>query len=130
MKYQDVETKKIELIWNSRDGVTPFVVFSRDGNESRHVDWRSDQIVPDHVPSVGDRIFIDLTMERCREFHRQMVEERWEREPYPMKDRFASKEEAVERLSVEMFGNGRQPDIIEVTEDIRLGFLTKKESSV
>jgi hypothetical protein len=130
MKYQDSVTGNVEMIWNSRDGVTPFIVFSRAGNEARHIDWRSDKIDPDHVPDVGDRIFVDLTMERCRELNREMVEKRWEGGEYPMKDRFDSKEEAIEQLSISMFDNGRQPDIVVVTEEIRQRFVTKGESGV
>lgn len=130
MQYQDKTTGEVELVWNSRDGVTPFVIFSRAGNESQHVNWRGDIRRPDHVPEIGDRIFVDLTLERCREFHREMVKARWEGGKYPMKDRFASKEEAVENLSESMFDNGKQPDIIVITEKIRQRFLINLNPAV
>jgi hypothetical protein len=128
MKYQDSVTGKVEVVWNSRDGVTPFVIFSPEGNESRHVSWSADRYEPGHVPQVGDRIFVDLTMERCRKIYREWIEKEWDstrKESPRFKERYASKEDAIEKLATTMFDDGKQPDIIEVTEEIRQRFLTK-----
>lgn len=61
----------VERIWNSRDGVTPFVVRSTDGREMQHVDWRNDVYAPHHPHTglkVGDRIFVDMTREAAEAF--------------------------------------------------------------
>lgn len=56
----------VERIWNSRDGVTPFIVRAPDGREMTHADWGKDQYEPfwPHTGlKVGDRIFVDMTRE-------------------------------------------------------------------
>lgn len=64
MVYQSDDGHVNEMIWNSRDGVTPFVVRSEDGeHELRHKIWRGEPVAPQHVPNVGDRIFVDATIE-------------------------------------------------------------------
>jgi hypothetical protein len=61
MQYQDQVTGEIEVIWNSRDGVTPFVVESPKGNEAHHIDWRADKRRVDFVPPPGMRMFVDAS---------------------------------------------------------------------
>lgn len=61
MQYQDEVTKDIEILWNSRDGVTPFGIKSRLGNPSYHINFRQDQCRPDFVPEPGMRIFVDAS---------------------------------------------------------------------
>lgn len=129
MRYRDKVTGAIEVIWNSRDGITPMFVSSRAGNESSHVEWDRDVCAPDHVPSVGDRIFVTMTEARARELATETVEKRWD---VPlrvngsrMRDHFASKEEAIATLAddwVKDWGGGA-PDIIVVTEENRLQFV-------
>lgn len=70
MKYASDDGKLVERIWNSRDGVTPFIVRSADGVEMKHVDWPQDVYQPfwPHVRAglkVGDRIFVDMTREEA-----------------------------------------------------------------
>lgn len=55
-----------ELIWNSRDGVTPFggVPCTSCGGDGltgglNHVDWRLDEIVPGYVLNIGQLFFRD-----------------------------------------------------------------------
>lgn len=55
-----------EVIWNSRDGVTPFMLQLRSGKEARHINWPGDRRVPDHRPQPGDRVFVDLTRDKHR----------------------------------------------------------------
>ena len=64
MSYESVDGSVFVRIWNSRDGVTPFIV-SRQGQELTHVRWESDVYAPLHRPSPGDLVFIDMTMERA-----------------------------------------------------------------
>lgn len=58
-KYQNQQTGIVEWIWNSRDGVVPFIIRGRDGGELRHVDFWEDVYIPNYVPPIGTRIFAD-----------------------------------------------------------------------
>jgi hypothetical protein len=72
MTYSDAsengEAKKegtvFELIWNTRDGVTPFIIGSKaerreDRIELKHYRWGNDLAIPYFIPPVGMRVFID-----------------------------------------------------------------------
>jgi len=62
MKYQDLATGEIEWLWNSRDGVTPFIIRHKDGkttSELRHVDFHEDAFIPNFVPPISSRILTD-----------------------------------------------------------------------
>jgi hypothetical protein len=63
MTYRSDDGSTEEVLWNSRDGVTPFMLKSRDGKMMQHVDWRSDQCFPDFKPPSGMRMFVDATRE-------------------------------------------------------------------
>lgn len=62
MYYQCEKCYIVELIWNSRDGVTPFIINCvACGGAMRHENWHLDKYLPDYVPQPGQRYFIDLT---------------------------------------------------------------------
>ena len=127
MQYRDDATGEVEWIWNSRNAVTPFVVRSRDGlRNMTHVRWNEDAYAPGWVPNVGDRIFVNLTIERAREHRRKYVERNWERVVYgeKMSDRWPTKEAAIEdlaRADMESFGLGT-PDVVVVDAETRARF--------
>lgn len=61
-----------ETLWNSRDGVTPYIVMCRnedyDGH-MLHIAFNNDERMPSHYrPENGVRIFIDLTPEKHYEY--------------------------------------------------------------
>ena len=58
MLYRNKATGREEWLWNSRDGVTPFVIPDPAGGEMRHVEWRRDVCDPDFIPPVGSRVFV------------------------------------------------------------------------
>jgi hypothetical protein len=66
MRYVADDGSEEELIWNSRDGVTPFVISLRSGKQATHKDWTGDRYLPGHKPQPGDRIFVDLTEEAAK----------------------------------------------------------------
>lgn len=115
MLYRD-EAGNEEWIWNSRDGVTPFMVTSRQGLRAQHVEWHRDRCVPDHKPKPGDRIFVDLTLDRAREFRTKYVERWWDE--MGMSREFASKAAAIDVLAaVDLeHGGGGAPDLIAFVE--------------
>ncbi|MCA1593067.1 MAG: hypothetical protein LC754_10535 [Acidobacteria bacterium] len=61
MRYATDDRSEEEVIWNSRDGATPFAITNRTGMKlMTHVDWHLDeQMAPDFVPPEGTRVFID-----------------------------------------------------------------------
>ncbi len=61
MKYRCGNCGTEERIWNSRDGVTPFIVSCSRCRTGRmeHVDWQYDSYEPDHIPRKGERMFVD-----------------------------------------------------------------------
>ena len=66
MQYRDKVTGETEVLWNSRDGVTPFGITSRRGNDAMHENWQQDICVPRFKPAPGMRIFVDGTRENLR----------------------------------------------------------------
>ena len=85
MPYED-ELGNVEIIWNSRDGISPFFIFSRAGREMNHKDWNADVYVPNHRPLPGDRIFVDMTKEELLEAEKKMVDKYWDAGECSMKD--------------------------------------------
>lgn len=50
-----------EKIWNSRDGVTPFIIgCTRCRGEMQHINWEQDERNENYIPSEGSRVFIDF----------------------------------------------------------------------
>lgn len=122
MLYANEDGSAWEWIWNSRDGVTPFIVSVRlrevfDPYDARqrltHVHFDRDRYVPDYVPQPGERVFVSMTRERARELATLHVERHWDDPKYP-RARYASKEEAIAAIASEYFGNGNNPDLVEV----------------
>lgn len=126
MRYRDEVTGKIEVIWNSRDGVTPMGVRSRTGNMSTHVEWNLDRRDPYHVPEVGDRIFVTMTPLRARALAAQNVERHWNTGRVPMRECFGSKEEAIRTLAQQYLAGGEGPDILVVNAAMRDEFAARR----
>ncbi len=108
-----------ETLWNSRDGVTPFIIRCvKCSGEALHVEWRRDKCVPDHKPSQGDRIFVDLTAEAALAHARAQVERCWDDPDMPMKDHPSFAGKTREEAALDLSGNRRcsEPDIITFTE--------------
>lgn len=125
MHYRSEDGLTEEWIWNSRDGLTPFYVVSRDGRELRHVEWRRDRFLPQHVPGVGSRVFVDLTREIAEPLAASQVERFWDDPEYPMSSYFDSKEGAAAALLSEWLRNPGAPHLTEVTPDLRLQLLRR-----
>lgn len=68
MTYMSDDGQESEQIWNSRDGVTPFMVHLRDGRPATHRAADADCYDPGYHPHPGERVFADMTRayaERC-----------------------------------------------------------------
>ena len=65
-----------ELVWNSRDGVTPFCIgcSSCGAGEANHANWGLDVYAPDHRPLKGQRYFRDGLRAEARAIMRARLE--------------------------------------------------------
>jgi hypothetical protein len=61
MMYQCERCLSAEVIWNSRDGVTPFIISCRIcSGPAKHEDWQHDQRAVEYTPFPGQRVFITM----------------------------------------------------------------------
>lgn len=115
MKYRAEDGSEEEILWNSRDGITPYVIPTRDGKKMMtHVDWNNDHYAPNHKPSPGDRVFVRLTEERAREIAKKRVDRYWDE--YPVEGE--TKESYTARVTKDLFAEwgGDSPDILTVDD--------------
>lgn len=112
MHYQCKECGHVEMLWNSRNAVTPFgISCGLDGCDGmkNHVNWAQDGLFPMLPPQAG-RVFVSITHEDAR----QLAEQQWER--------FASKgvapatpgskEEVLASWSEHIYGDGTRPHVV------------------
>lgn len=65
----------LERIWNSRDGVTPFMMGCPScGGHLQHINWGADQYAPDHKPHWGQGIWRDGTPDDAEAIMRRRLE--------------------------------------------------------
>jgi len=106
IEYVCRDCKKVEQIWNSRDGGTPASVYCGSCKGIMLRTGCSDQVDPDHKPIAGDRIIIDITPERSKEILNQVIDKKWD-DIY--KNQFSSKEEAFKHMYADPIEG--EPDI-------------------
>jgi hypothetical protein len=73
MLYHCQPSGKTVLVWNSRDGVTPFCMHL-DGREYQHINWRSDRQLPEFQMTQGHLFFRDTTLEESVYFALRRIE--------------------------------------------------------
>lgn len=96
MTYQCEKCGRLEQVWNSRDGVTPFIIgCNHCGGESKHINWKEDMPDENYIPHRGQRIFIDMpeSIKRPLALHRI---ERFKNSPYRVDEK--EKEEVVKAI--------------------------------
>lgn len=110
MKYRSDDGEE-EILWNSRDGVTPFMITSRSGKRMQHVDWGNDEYAPGWKPYPGQRIFVDATRElvtpKLKEYVEKIFTEHGGRY-------WQTREEAFEALLPGWLHGGEAPWIVTV----------------
>jgi hypothetical protein len=124
MTYQSTTTIAREVIWNARDGVTPFTITMLDGSEGVHVDWNRDVFDPIYTPPVGSRAFVNLSPAAALVYRVKYVDRYWNepvadgptmRETY---DGLTAAQAAAELAAADVraFGFGTTPDLVVVDE--------------
>jgi len=112
MHYGCKDCSSIEILWNSRDGVTPFIIKCLEcGGEANHVRWELDDCLPDFKPSLGMRVFVDITLEKVHEYAKKRIDsfKGTEHEIKPESTRY---KEVLKSVMENMYHNGEAPDII------------------
>lgn len=109
-----------EVLWNSRDGVTPFTLpCAKCGKTAVHINFAADKCTPDALELMPDtmRVFVDLTKERAVEFatRRMLSFVDHPRYPAPPKDS-EDWRRLVAGLAEDFFKDGTGPDIITAKE--------------
>lgn len=109
-----------ELIWNSRDGVTPFVISSRRGHQMMHTNWGLDVCIPEHKPCRGERIFVDATEKLVAPKARLHVDLFWNPRAghKMMQETFKTKDEAV-KFFIKDWTKPGSPWLLEVEENVK-----------
>ncbi len=119
MKYRSDDGTEEEILWNSRDGVTPFMITSKSGKKMSHVDWSNDVYAPHWKPPIGMRVFVDATEELVRESLLSYVEKIFTEHAGGY---WKTREEAYDALLPNWLHDGHAPWIIEAgTEEAQRG---------
>lgn len=92
----DEPVQEEEFIWNSRDGVVPYIIYSRHDKDRRmnHADVSQDTLLPEYKPKPGERIFVEATRELLEPVARERVEMNWE--PLRRSGQFKTQQDAIE----------------------------------
>lgn len=102
-----------ETIWNSRDGVTPFIVTcARCGAEANHVDWGKDVCDPLYQPKPGERFFVSMTPHDAEHLAREVVDRNWDAPDRLMQQMYEDKADAIRRLSASYNEPTGQPRLV------------------
>lgn len=118
MRYQCKVCGETEILYNSRDGVTPFSISCKNGcpdglgSPMSHIDFGADRCEPRYIPIPGMRVFIDMTREKSRELWGKKVAKYWADNTFNCHEQYGTQEKMVDALSAE-FKEG-SPDIITI----------------
>jgi hypothetical protein len=107
----------LEVLYNSRDGVTPFMIGCRNcGDAAQHVHWELDNPIRNYEPPVGSRIFIDMTKEKAEKLARERMEQFKDNRDFPSPpEGTVEYQEQIDSLIENFYHGGEAPDINEVT---------------
>lgn len=112
----------LERIWNSRNGVTPFCVSTRDGKGMmQHSPSHWEETKPQYRPAVGSRIFVDVTPEDAIAHAEHLVAQAWndpDATVVPLREIYVSREAAVRAIALQTYEAGIPPRCVTVTEEM------------
>lgn len=105
MQYDSDDGTETEVLWNSRDGVTPFVLTLASGKEGTHARWGDDVRCNESMArALGVRWFSDHTEETARAAAARFVDRFWEHPTTPMHSMWPTREMAVDHFTEEWVG--------------------------
>lgn len=141
MQYRCQVCRFLEILWNSRDGVTPFVIscVACTTGYMQHINWREDTSISieklmsnTHLGLRPSRVFIDMTPERAEyladKFFREQGEELIKQ--YQHLQAIGEKELHARKVQ-EIYNGGNAPDITTFADylmSIRKPFLNNTRS--
>ena len=103
MAYECKSCHLVEKLWNSRDGVTPFIIHcERCGGEMTHINWRGDERFPDYEPHPSMRIFRTMSRETFLVNKAKYIDRYWDVDVgggQKMSDRWKTKGDALNDLA-------------------------------
>lgn len=120
MYYENDETKLGFIVWNSRNGVSPFNVFE-DGKQYQHTHWGMDipvtntEYIKSTILKKGQRIFRDVTEAEAKQFAIKRLQSA-EGTPYEVEEGSERWNELLGSLT-ESFGKPGEPTMVVVMED-------------
>jgi hypothetical protein len=128
MRYLADDGTAAVVIWNSRDGVTPFVVTlpDTDNKQGTHVQWDLDHPQPDYVPDVGEWVFVDLTPDAARAYAERNARRYWDDPSVDARAAYASVDDLAETLTASYLDMPGAPDLVQVDEPMRRRFLARR----
>lgn len=108
MNYRCQRCNQVELLWNSRDGVTPFIVRCAQPEckgEMQHIDFWRDRPVGE-LSNEANRVFINLTREAAKAIAEQIVKHHEEQTGEP------AHRDMLRELTESYYGGGIQPHVV------------------
>lgn len=99
MQYDSDDGTETEVIWNSRDGVSPFTIPLKSGKVGSHARWEEDVRACENMArALGVRWFVDATRKNLADSAVRWVEKYWDDPEYPMSLRYETEEVAREAM--------------------------------
>lgn len=89
-----------ETVWNSRDGIAPWQIATRDGEDSMSVRDELAGVDPNYVPKPGERVIVDADPEERRNEEIARVTANWAdyAPSFKMLQGIRSLDEAIKRI--------------------------------
>lgn len=119
MKYKCQSCGEIEELYNSRAGVTPFIVSClKCGGQSQHMpqSLAEDIYDPEYIPKPGQRVFFSMPLELAQIFARRNLELFEKSAHTPPAAGTAERKELYARLVNNYYHNGEAPCIFTMPE--------------
>ena len=118
MLYRCEKCGFLEILYNSRDGVTPFIIGCRQCNgAAHHIQWHLDNKVMGYKPPKGSRIFVNMDADKAREIATRRLDSfRGQGDFTPPSTISPEYTELFENLVNDIFADGTTPDIVKVED--------------
>jgi len=81
MRYGCKKCRNVQLVWNSRNGVSPFSIGCSCGGSADHIQWERDKLcieVDVAIMEGAKKMFISPSPERYVEFVKEHVQKNWD----------------------------------------------------